>query len=116
MLVFKLYVIFFLDVLTTCWTAVKPFPTPPSRDHPIIEIAELYPEAHPQTTYINHIYVYPLSLAFDTQKHIPRARNITCMVQLFDSDNIDSKPIKVILYLSYFSYLKNHFKYYFNIL
>jgi len=89
--------------LTTCWTAVKPFPIPPSRDHPIIEVAELYPEAHPQTTYINHIYVYPLSLAFDTQKHIPRARNITCMIQLFDSDNIDSKPIKVILHLSYFS-------------
>ncbi|XP_026816048.1 dedicator of cytokinesis protein 9 isoform X1 [Rhopalosiphum maidis] len=84
------------NVLTTCWTAVKPFPIPPSRDHPIIEITELYPDAHPQTTYINHIYVYPLSLAFDTQKHIPRARNITCMVQLFDSDNIDSKPIKCI--------------------
>jgi len=46
------------------------------------------------------MYVYPLSLAFDTQKNIPRARNITCMVQLFDSDNIDSKPIKVISYLN----------------
>lgn len=86
--------------MTTCWTAVKPFPIPPSQNHPIIEIAELYPDAQPQTAYINHIYVYPLSLAFDTQKNIPRARNITCMVQLFDSDDIDSKPIKVISYFS----------------
>lgn len=86
---------FFLDLLNSCWTAVKPFTIPPSRPHPIIEIAELYPEAQPQTAYINHIYVYPLSLAFDAQKNFPRARNITCMVQMFDNDDVDSKPIKV---------------------
>jgi len=60
------------------------------------------------------MYVYPLSLAFDTQKHIPRARNITCMVQLFDSDNIDSKPIKVITYLSYF-FIKFVYKTFLNV-
>lgn len=87
-----------LDVLTTCWTAVKPFPIPPSRNNSIIEIAELYPDAQPQTAYINHMYVYPLSLAFDTQKNVFRARNITCMVQMLESDDANSIPLKVILF------------------
>lgn len=94
--VVKANIAFYLDVLTTCWTAVKPFPVPPIQNHPIIEIAELYPDPQPQTAYINHIYVYPISLAYDTQKNVPRARNITCMVQMFDSDDIDSIPIEVI--------------------
>jgi hypothetical protein len=85
--------------LTSSWTAVKPFAIPPIRPHPIIEIAELYPDAQPQTAYINHIYVYPLSLAFDAQKNFPRARNITCMVQMFDNDDVNTKPIKVINYI-----------------
>lgn len=76
-------------------TAVKPFPIPPSRDHPILEITELYPEAQPQTAYINHLYVYPQLLMFETQKNFPRARNITCMVQVFDCDDTNSKPLKV---------------------
>lgn len=87
----------YLDVLTTSWTAVKPFPIPPIRNHPIIEIAELYPDAQPYTAYINHLYVYPLSLSFDTQKNVPRARNISCMIQMFDSDDVNSKPIKVVI-------------------
>lgn len=37
-----------------------------------------------------------MSLAYDTQKNVPRARNITCMVQMFDSDDINSIPIEVI--------------------
>lgn len=98
------FITFYLDILTTCLTAVKPFPIPPSRDHPIIEIAELYPDSQPQTAYINHMYVYPLSLAFDAQKNFPRARNITCMVQVFNSDEANSKPIKVILYQIYLLY------------
>ncbi|VVC41311.1 Hypothetical protein CINCED_3A009340 [Cinara cedri] len=84
------------NVLTTCWTAVKPFPIPPIRNHAIIEIAELYPGVYPLTTYFNHMYVYPKSLAFDTQKNVSRARNITCMVQLFDSDDETAKPLKCI--------------------
>lgn len=85
-------------MLTTCWTAVKPFHIPPSQDYPTIEIAEFFPDAQPQVAYINHMYVYPLSLAFDTQKNISRARNITCMVQLFGCDDGMSKPINVILH------------------
>jgi len=90
---------FCIDVLTTSFTGVKPFPIPPSNNYSIIEIANLYPYPQPQTTYINHLYVYPLSLSFDSQKNFPRARNITCMVQLFDCDDENSKPIKVILLL-----------------
>lgn len=89
---------FYLDVLTTCWTAVKPFPIPPIRNHAIIEIAELYPGVYPLTTYFNHMYVYPKSLAFDTQKNVSRARNITCVIQMFDSDDETAKPLKVIFF------------------
>ncbi|XP_050434883.1 dedicator of cytokinesis protein 9 isoform X2 [Adelges cooleyi] len=81
---------------TTSLTPVKPFPLPPNRDSPVMEITELSPDPHPLTTYINHLYVYPLSLAFDSQKHFPRARNITCTVQMFDCDDADSKPIKCV--------------------
>lgn len=92
-----------LDVLTSSWSAVKPFPIPPSQNHPIIEIAELYPDAQPQIGYTNHIYVYPLSLAFDAQKNFPRARNITCMIQMFDCDDADSKPLKVVFHYIFHS-------------
>lgn len=90
--------------MTNCWTAIKPFPIPPSINHPIIEITELYPEPFPQTSYVNHLYVYPLSLAFDTHKNVPRARNITCMVQMFDHDDVNCKPIKVMLIIISFKY------------
>lgn len=91
---------FCLDVLTTSCTAIKPFTIPPSQNHSTIEIAELYPDAQPQTVYINHIYVYPLALTFDAQKIFPRARNITCMIQMFDCDDENSKPITVIYLIS----------------
>ncbi|XP_050528941.1 dedicator of cytokinesis protein 9 isoform X2 [Daktulosphaira vitifoliae] len=96
------------NTLTAYMAPVKPFPIPPSRDHPIKEISELNPDPHPQINYINHLYVYPLSLAFDSQKHFPRARNITCTVQMFDDDNTDSKPINCI-YGSYGQLLDSAF-------
>jgi hypothetical protein len=64
-----------------------------------LEIAEFesssVKDVHPYTTYINHLYVYPQSLLFDTQKIFSRARNIACIVEIRDNDNDKTQPLKV---------------------
>jgi hypothetical protein len=52
-------------------------------------------DVHPYTTFLNHLYVYPQSLAFDTQKTFTRARNIACVVELMDSDAEGAHPLCV---------------------
>lgn len=52
-------------------------------------------DCHPYTTFCNHLFVYPLSLQFDSQKLFSRARNITVVVELRDSDKENAKPLKV---------------------
>lgn len=52
-------------------------------------------EVHPFTTFINHLYVYPLSLNFDSQKLFSRARNLAVLVELRDSDAEGAKAIPV---------------------
>lgn len=80
----------------TSWLApLKPFPSPPTSEV-TIEVAELCPETQPHTTFTNHLYVYPQSLAFDSQKMFTRARNIACTVQLKDSDAEDAEPVVCI--------------------
>ncbi|KAG8294252.1 hypothetical protein J6590_107124, partial [Homalodisca vitripennis] len=80
------------DCLTSALSPLKPFNAAPSREV-TLEIAELCPEAQPFTSYINHLYVYPQSLAFDTQKMFTRARNIACTVQLRDDDGENAQPL-----------------------
>nr|XP_041632093.1 dedicator of cytokinesis protein 11 isoform X4 [Drosophila kikkawai] len=74
--------------------------SPNSKHSPTIEVAEFQSqserEAHPYTSFCNHLYVYPLSLQFDSQKLFSRARNITVVVELRDSDGEYSKPLKCI--------------------
>lgn len=86
------------DCLTTSLVPLKPFPLPPTNE-PTFEILEFESlsekEVHPYTTFLNHLYVYPLSLNFDTQKVFTRARNIACVVELRDSDNDEAKGIPV---------------------
>ncbi|KRG03329.1 dedicator of cytokinesis protein 9 isoform X4 [Drosophila mojavensis] len=53
-------------------------------------------DAHPYTSFCNHLYVYPLSLQFDSQKLFSRARNITVVVELRDGDGEYSKPLTCI--------------------
>ncbi|KRF81807.1 uncharacterized protein Dvir_GJ17604, isoform L [Drosophila virilis] len=53
-------------------------------------------DAYPYTNFCNHLYVYPLSLQFDSQKLFSRARNITVVVELRDGDGEYSKPLKCI--------------------
>ncbi|KAL1123769.1 hypothetical protein AAG570_001542 [Ranatra chinensis] len=83
------------NCLTSCFAPLKPFPIPPTCP-PTVEVAELCPEIQPYTVFTNHLYVYPQSLAFDTQKTFSRARNIACVVQLKDSDDESAQPLPCI--------------------
>lgn len=90
--------IWFLGTLSTCLAPLKPFPIPPTAE-PTIEIAEFEStsekDVHPYTSYINHLYVYPQTLCFDSQKMFTRARNIACIVELRDDDGENVKPLRV---------------------
>lgn len=89
-----------LDCLTTSLLPLKPFPLPPTNE-PSIEVMEFEgsseKEIHPYSTFINHLYVYPQSLNFDTQKTFTRARNIACTIELRHSDNEEAKGLQVNL-------------------
>lgn len=90
------------DCLNTSLAPIKPFPIPPKVE-PTLEVTEFERKPdnntevtiHPYTTYVNHLYVYPLVLHFDTQKMFTRARNIACIVELRDSDTEDAKGLQV---------------------
>lgn len=88
----------FLDTLSTWLAPLKPFPVPPTSD-PTIEITEFEgsseKEVHPYTTFVNHLYVYPFCLNFDTQKTFTRARNIACVIEVRNSDNEEAQGIQV---------------------
>ncbi|KAJ8916213.1 hypothetical protein NQ315_016352 [Exocentrus adspersus] len=87
------------NCLSTCLAPLKPFPVPPTNE-PTIEIAEFEglfeKDVNPYTTFLNHMYVYPLSLNYDTQKTFTRARNIACVVEVRDSDNQETKALQCI--------------------
>ena len=88
----------FLDTLTTTLAPLKPFPLDPPHE-PTIEVIEFEgsSDVHPYTTFINHLYVYPHMLNFDTQKMFTRARNIACIVELRDSDEENSSGLRVCI-------------------
>lgn len=52
-------------------------------------------DLNPYTTFLNHLYVYPLSLSFESQKIFSRARNLAVTVQVRNCDEIDAKPLEV---------------------
>lgn len=91
-------ILFFPDSLTTTLSPLKPFPIPPSSG-PVIEITEFggtsEKEVHPFASFVNHLYVYPITLNFDTQKTFTRARNIACLIELRDSDSETAAGLKV---------------------
>lgn len=71
----------------------------PPENEPTIEINE-FPgssdrDCFPYTTFVNHLFVYPLALAFDSQKLFSRARNIAVVIEVRDSDSEGAKPLKV---------------------
>ncbi|XP_006571706.1 dedicator of cytokinesis protein 9 isoform X1 [Apis mellifera] len=87
------------NTLSTSLAPLKPFPLPPISE-PTFEIAEFESisekDVHPYTTYINHLYVYPQTLCFDTQKIFTRARNIACIIELRDDDSENTTPLRCI--------------------
>ncbi|XP_064615017.1 dedicator of cytokinesis protein 9-like [Liolophura sinensis] len=87
------------DSLTSSLVPVKPFNSPPSHI-PTIEVEEFIPEkgdaVSPFMSYVNHLYVYPHLLKYDSQKHFTKARNIACCVEIRDSDHEGAIPLKRI--------------------
>ncbi|XP_055550316.1 dedicator of cytokinesis protein 9 isoform X2 [Wyeomyia smithii] len=87
------------NCLTTSLVPLKPFPSPPTVE-PTLEITEFVgtSEQHlyPYATYVNHLYVYPLQLNYDSQKIFSRARNIAVLIELRDSDTAEAKSIECI--------------------
>lgn len=53
-------------------------------------------DLNPYTTFLNHLFVYPLSLAFESQKIFSRARNIAVTVEVRTSDDLEAKPLEVL--------------------
>lgn len=66
---------------------------------PTVEVTEFTGssdrDTHPYITFINHLFVYPLSLSFDSQKLFSRARNIAVVIEVKDSDLEGAKSISV---------------------
>nr|XP_033803485.1 dedicator of cytokinesis protein 9 isoform X4 [Geotrypetes seraphini] len=64
------------------------------------EVEEFVPcipkHTQPFTIYNNHLYVYPKHLKYDSQKSFAKARNIAISVEIRDSDEEDSQPLKCI--------------------
>lgn len=85
--------------LTSALVPVVPFPMPPTKD-PTLEIQqfpnEVAADSHPFYSYLNHLYVYPRNLKFDSQKTFAKARNISCCIELRDKDEDGTKPLKCI--------------------
>nr|XP_058897932.1 dedicator of cytokinesis protein 9 isoform X9 [Kogia breviceps] len=64
------------------------------------EVEEFVPcipkHTQPYTIYNHHLYVYPKSLKYDSQKSFAKARNIAICIEFKDSDEEDSQPLKCI--------------------
>ena len=88
----------FADCLTNSLVPLNPFPIPPVAD-PTVEVTEFANSSeqhlHPFVHFVNHLFVYPLHLNYDSQKHFSRARNLAVIVELRDSDTAEAKSIEV---------------------
>lgn len=87
-----------LDRITTNLIPIKPFDIS-SSEEPTFEVSE-FPgtserDLNPYVNYLNHLYIYPHALSFESQKIFSRARNIAVTVEVRMSDDLDSKPLEV---------------------
>ncbi|KAI8427626.1 hypothetical protein MSG28_002111 [Choristoneura fumiferana] len=84
------------NCMTTAYAALKPFPLPPST--PLtVELATLNTEPEqPYAAFVNHLYIRPLTLNFESQKMFARARNIACAIELRENDTGENKPLQVV--------------------
>ncbi|XP_053664214.1 dedicator of cytokinesis protein 9 [Anopheles marshallii] len=87
------------NCLTNSLVPLNPFPIPPVAD-PTLEITEFANSSdqhlHPFVHFVNHLFVYPLHLNYDSQKIFSRARNLAVIVELRDSDTAEAKSIECI--------------------
>ncbi|XP_046402811.1 dedicator of cytokinesis protein 9 [Ischnura elegans] len=86
--------------LSCSMVPLKPFPSPPT--HPAsVEVMEFDPSTpslslHPHTSFLHNAYISPKSLRFEAQRTFARARNISCTVEIRDSDKEGALPLKCI--------------------
>ncbi|RUS77352.1 hypothetical protein EGW08_014889 [Elysia chlorotica] len=91
----------FPDTVTPSLVPVKPFaePVTGSKAIPTFEVEEFIPDiaslCSAYDSYINNLYVMPMSLKYDGQKSFAKARNISCCVELRDSDEEGAVPLQV---------------------
>ncbi|XP_071839033.1 dedicator of cytokinesis protein 11-like isoform X31 [Apostichopus japonicus] len=87
------------NTLTPSLAPLMPWPEKP-QDLPVREVEEFLPDVgkfmSPHTTYVNNLYVYPLSLKYDSQKSYAKARNIAVVVEFRDSDDEDAHSLRCI--------------------
>ncbi|XP_049286747.1 dedicator of cytokinesis protein 9 isoform X1 [Anopheles funestus] len=87
------------NCLTNSLVPLNPFPIPPVAD-PTLEVTEFANSSdqylHPFVHFVNHLFVYPLHLNYDSQKIFSRARNLAVIVELRDSDTAEAKSIECI--------------------
>ncbi|XP_076453954.1 dedicator of cytokinesis protein 9-like isoform X3 [Babylonia areolata] len=87
------------NTLTSALVPVKPFASPPV-EGPALEVEEFVPESASLCGtfdyYLNHLYVYPLALKYDSQKTFAKARNIACSIEVKDSDDDRAVPLRRI--------------------
>ncbi|XP_035917341.1 dedicator of cytokinesis protein 11 isoform X2 [Anopheles stephensi] len=87
------------NCLTNSLVPLNPFPIPPVAD-PTVEVTEFGNNSeqylHPFVHFVNHLFVYPLHLNYDSQKIFSRARNLAVIVELRDSDTAEAKSIECI--------------------
>lgn len=66
-------------MVDTSYLPLRPFDWPPASS-PVFEIenfsCETGSEATPHNSYRNHLYVYPVSLKFDSQRHFNKVKLI----------------------------------------
>ena len=81
------HLLFFLDSLTSSLIPLKPWDDSSGVIRPSVEIEEFsqaFPEAaHPCTSYVNNLYVYPLSLNYSNQKVFSKVSNLLVIERAF---------------------------------
>eukprot|EP00795_Rhopilema_esculentum_P016504 gene16504-7923_t len=87
------------NCFTPSHVPLKPFSR--SNDIPSsLEVQEIISDrpdvASPFTTYLNHFYVYPVSLNYSNQKTFSKARNLAIKIEFKESDELIAKPLKSI--------------------
>ncbi|CAG2111011.1 unnamed protein product, partial [Medioppia subpectinata] len=60
-------------------------------------VESLAPDVQPIARFLHALFVFPLSLKYDSQRVFPKARNIECELQLRDSDAADARPLAALL-------------------